>query len=174
MKILSSLTAIIMALSIPVGAAQACSFNKPIFMRIADGYKTGQYTSILVARITEAQSIGEKGNDWNAWKARAAPFSDLSNIPVHPDVDDNLLARKGKSYGFSRTGSTAACDDGVGKPSTGDMWILYMHNDQVARAYPMLVAYRNDPKLQSEWIIQEKRPSETDEAVVIPHAQPAQ
>ena len=151
MKFVAKLACGMLAFSAATGSANACTMLRSIDARISDGYEQADFTSVLVAKVTDAERAGQRG-----WKGTAIALGDLTDIPIHPDLDDSQFPEKNKSYTIGRTGESAACDDGVPKPKANDIWVMYMFNDTVRQAYPMLTAYDNDPRLQKEWIIKKQ------------------
>ncbi len=152
MKTLSTIGA---ALAISMafgGTAQACAVLLPPEVLIDQGYENNRYTSVILAQVIEAGYTEKASKDWHPWAAKATPLTDLSDVPVAVDMPAGEVD-KTRVYSFGRTGSTAACDDGLPSPSKGDIWILYMNNDKIANAYPLEMAYRIDTRLRSEWMI---------------------
>ena len=114
--------------------------------------KTIDILRVVLAQVIEAGYTEKADKDWHPWAAKAMPLTDLSDVPVAVDTPAGDVD-KAKIYSFGRTGSTAACDDGIPSPSKDDIWILYMNGDKVANAYPLEMAYRIDTRLRSEWMI---------------------
>lgn len=54
-------------------------------------------------------------------------------------------------FTISRSGDSAACDDGIKAPARGDLWVVYLRKEAgketVALAYPISVAQQADPNL---------------------------
>ena len=133
-RLLTTLTAYALLSS---SAAFACRRNMPIAERIAKS----DAGTVVLAHVEQADYIAELQNDYHPWEG----FVVVKHI---------LKGRTDtKIFPIGRSGSSAACDDGIPAPKPGDAWVLYLKNDeQVANygyelAYPLDVARDADPDL---------------------------
>lgn len=122
-------------------ATFACFYNAPISVRIA----RINADQIDLATVVQASYSSYwlyrywpfRMKDWNSWHGSVV-------------VDRHLLGRtKVKQIRIGRTGSTAACDDGIAAPKKGDLWVIYTRvgEPSVRLAYPLEVARKADAKL---------------------------
>lgn len=97
---------------------------------------------MAIARVLQAGYTGEAGPDWKPW---------TGTVRVERVVN-GFTPLIGFTIG--RSGSTAACDDGIGPPIPGDLWALYIGKRNgrtvLVNAYPLELAVGVDPKLSGD------------------------
>ena len=123
------------ALATAVAAAPglACRYNAPPAVRIArDGFD-----AVVAGTVERAAYTGERGTDWRPWRG---------TVRVTRMLRGSTEARR---LPIGRSGSTAACDDGVAPPKKGETWILYLRHQNgaasVVHAFPAEIARSADP-----------------------------
>lgn len=118
--------------------ARACRVNAPADERIA---RSG-FDTVVLGTVEHADYTGERGSDWHPWKG---------TVRVERTLRGDTEARR---LVIGRTGSTAACDDGVEPPKPGDAWIVYLRHENgaasVVLAYPFSIALSADPTLRGD------------------------
>lgn len=116
-------------------AVLACRVNPSPAARV-----NRDFDAIVVARVVSAGYTGETGPDWRPWTGTTEFRRSISGVPV-PRV-----------MKIGRSGSSAACDDGVLPPPPGEDWVLYLdrHNGKlrVVQSYPLTMALRFDRRLR--------------------------
>lgn len=118
-------------------SADACSYNAPPSIRIA---QAGAKTVVLVT-VAQASYTGQRKPDYRPWKGAAQLKRVLRGTT------------KTKRFSIERSGSSAACDDGIPPPAVGQTWVLYLGqrngSQVVLLSYPIAVARSADPDLFS-------------------------
>ena len=116
-------------------AALACRVNRPPAARV-----NRDFDAIVVAVVGSAGYTGEKGLDWHPWAGTTRFKRSIKGSPVP------------LTFEIGRTGSTAACDDGVDPPKAGEEWVIYLERRDgrltVAQSYPLAMAIHFDARLR--------------------------
>ncbi len=114
----------------------ACRYNAPASERI----RRIPTNIIVLGEVENAAYEGERSHDWHPWRGVVA-------------VKRVLVGQvEAQRFQIGRSGSTAACDDGIQPPKSGDFWIVYLADDngviRVAHSYPLSIALASDPRLR--------------------------
>jgi hypothetical protein len=124
-----------LATSLAASPALACRYNAPPAVRIA----RGGFDAVVAGTVEQASYIGERGPDWRPWRG---------TVRVTRLLRGSTGARR---LPIGRTGSTAACDDGLAPPNRGETWILYLRHQNgsasIVHAFPVRIARSADPAL---------------------------
>lgn len=116
-------------------ASHACRANSSAASRI----RMESASIVVLAEVEQAAYEGTRQDDWHPWRGRAVAKQVLRGETSVQQFD------------FGRTGSTMACDDGLGPPASGAVWVLYLKErdgrPQVLLAYPLAIARDADPTL---------------------------
>ena len=111
----------------------ACRYNAPPAVRI----DRGGFDAVVAGTVEQASYTGERRTDWRPWRG---------TVRVARVLRGSTAARRLR---IGRTGSTAACDDGLAPPKPGETWILYLRHQNgsasVIHAYPTRIARTADP-----------------------------
>ena len=137
-------SAILLGLILTLGVAaptvaSACRINQPPESRIKRTFDT-----VVIATVVRADYTGETGPDLHPWEGSAQVIRVVAGAADAPQ------------YLFGRSGSTAACDDGLPPPQPGETWVLYLNkaNDRsgltVNLSYPLSLVRDLDPRLANE------------------------
>jgi hypothetical protein len=140
-KIVAMVRLYLIVASLVVGltshSADACSIYTAPDVRIA---RINAKTVVLVT-VVQASYTGERTPDYRPWKGVAQLKRVLRG------------ATSTRRFSIRRSGSTAACDDGISPPAVGETWILYLGqrdgSEVVLLSYPAAVARSADPDLFS-------------------------
>ena len=115
--------------------ANACSFNAPPDYRIS----RANAETVVLGSVVKAAYTGAHKRDLRPWTGVVKAKRVLRG------------ATDTQSFSIGRSGSTAACDDGIPPPAIGATWVLYIgkrHGKEVVLlAYPLSVASTADPSL---------------------------
>ena len=118
-------------------SAEACVYNAPPSSRIA---RAGANTVVLVT-VKQASYTGQRRPDYRPWKGTVQLKRVLRG------------ATRTQRFSIERSGSSAACDDGIPPPAVGQIWVLYLGQREgsqvVLLSYPLAVARSADPNLFS-------------------------
>lgn len=116
-------------------ASHACRANLSAASRI----QLASASIVVLAEVEQAAYEGTRQDDWYPWKGRAVAKQVLRG------------ETSVQHFEFGRTGSTAACDDGLSPPAPRAVWVLYLKEQdgkpQVLLAYPLAIARDADPTL---------------------------
>lgn len=120
--------------------ALACRARVSAAWRIDYLHRGGHVRGVLLVRVTEAGYTAPAQYDYHPWEARSA----LVRVVHGPRRTGPLL--------FGRSGSSAACDDGLPPPRPGALWVLYLTGDgpggpSVNISLPLDQARQADPRL---------------------------
>jgi hypothetical protein len=102
-------------------SAQACRYLAMPGERIDRAFRSDTIAAVVLARVERAAYTGERGHDWHPWSGSARFVRLLSG---------KTIARRFELY---RSGSSAACDDGVPVPKSGDLWVIYVKKQPIPR-----------------------------------------
>jgi hypothetical protein len=115
----------------------ACRANWPAEHRI----RTLGSTIVVLAEVEQVAYFGARSADWHQWRGVAIAKRMLAG--------ETSIQR----FDIGRSGSTAACDDGIGPPRPGALWVLYLGEQDgksaVMQAYPLPIARDADPNLST-------------------------
>ena len=122
----------------PIYPAFGCRINLPAETRIrTSNAETVVLASVLEAKYGEAAFLTGERYPW------------IGSVQVEQTLRGQT---KMLHFQIGRTGSSAACDDGIPRPEVGDLWILYLATykgeELVVQAYPSAIAISADPTLQ--------------------------
>lgn len=123
------------AVGLAASPAHACRVNLDPAQRIG----RAKAETVVIASVLNAAYTGETGPDWRPWEGTV-------------QVERVLRGQTGAArFSVSRSGSSAACDDGIPPPRPGDLWVLYLGTsngrESVRLAYPLSIARAADPTL---------------------------
>lgn len=125
------------AITLATASAQACIFQEFPAQRIS----RVQADTVVLGTVIEASY-----RDQTRYGSR--PWSGTVQVKL-------VIRGKTKTARFpiSRSGDSAACDDGIKAPARGDLWVVYLRKEAgketVALTYPVSVARQADPSLAS-------------------------
>jgi hypothetical protein len=123
-----------------IDAAEACRRNMLIPERIA---RSGADTIVLAEVKGAAYLAGAAADtEYRAWEG---------SIFLKRILKGQTAVR---NFRIGRSGSTAACDDGIPAPKLGDAWVVYFKNGEQPspehgfwNSYPLEIARQADPRL---------------------------
>ena len=120
--------------------ALACRAIIPASSRIDYLHRERHLRGVLLVRVVEAGYTAPARLDYHPWTARSALVRVLSG------------PRRTGPLAFGRSGSSAACDDGLPPPRPGALWVLYLTGDgpggpTVNISLPLDQARAADPRL---------------------------
>lgn len=126
------------ALAAAAAPALACRVNLPASQRIAGLHRSGHLRGVVLVRVLAAGYTAPARHDYHPWEARA----DVVRVLSGPRLAGPLR--------FRRSGSSAACDDGLAPPARGELWVLYMADygageTGVNLSYPLALVRQADP-----------------------------
>jgi hypothetical protein len=131
---LAALLAVLLAPS----ASWACRAFIPPSARVQRSFE-----AIVVGRVETAAYTAAEAADWHPWSGVVS-------------VEHAVLGiNDAERYAISRTGSSAACDDGQPPPEKGERWVVYLSRNpntgalQAVQSYPLHLARQWDSRLAS-------------------------
>ncbi len=118
-------------------SANACIVNNPPAVRIDQS----RADTVILATVLEASYTGERGPDYRPWRG---------HVQLKQVLRGSTSTRR---FSIERSGSSAACDDGIAPPAIGDTWVLYLGRRNGKKAvllsYPLEIVRAADPTLFS-------------------------
>lgn len=115
--------------------AHACRVN----LDAAERINLAKAETVVLVSVLRAAYTGVRGPDWRPWNG---------TVRLERVLRGQTVAKR---FPIGRSGSTAACDDGIPPPRAGDRWVLYLGTsngeETVRLAYPLAVAHSADPNL---------------------------
>lgn len=133
--------------------AQACRVFRSPEQRIEDVYAQRSDIKVALVSITDAHHLSnqviQKQQELDA--NYQAPWRVTARVAkmIVGDGSPELVV-------FDRGWGGGSCDDGTAMPRQGDRWVIYYTSDnpigpaQVLESYPLPIASRIDPRLQSD------------------------
>lgn len=120
--------------------ASACRAIIPAATRIDYLHRGGHVRGVLLVRVTEAGYTAPAQRDYHPWIARTA----VVRVLMGP--------RRASAFSFGRSGSSAACDDGLPPPARGALWVLWLTGDGpggpiINMSLPLDQAQQADPRI---------------------------
>ena len=131
---------LLIALGVAVAAtvpANACVVNNP------PGVRIGQVRAdtVILATVREATYTGQRKPDYRPWRG---------HVQLKKVLRGSTSTQR---FSIARSGSSAACDDGITPPARGDIWVIYLGRRDgkqiVLLSYPLAIARAADPTLFS-------------------------
>lgn len=131
---------LVMLCATAAAPASACRYNAPAATRIGALQRSGYLGGVVVVRVLEAGYTAPARRDYHPWEARAEAVRVLRG------------PAGGGRFRFGRSGSSAACDDGLRPPARGELWVVYLARHDadgtaVSLSYPLALVRRIDPVL---------------------------
>jgi hypothetical protein len=129
------LLAVLAAIALATASAQACIFNAPPVERIS----RVRADAVVLGTVIEASYTDRTRHGSRPWSGTVQA--------------KRVVRGKTKTARFtiSRSGDSAACDDGIKAPASGELWVVYLRKEAgketVVLAYPLSVARQADPSL---------------------------
>lgn len=99
-----------------------------------------EFDAIVVGEVRSATYTEAARPDWHPWEGAAEVRRSIVGT-----ADRSILQ-------FGRSGSTAACDDGMDPPQRGEEWVFYLRRIdgalRVSESYPLFFAMQFDARLR--------------------------